>query len=128
MKQKQKLSDQRWEQNNYLIDAICPQFKSATYGLVLMTCFRHGRGAGFFRASTKRIAKSAVTSERHVRRILDEFERFQVIELIDEHKGPIPRTYRIRFERINGQLMVNCNIPKVRRKDGKKTTAKNIRV
>ena len=123
MKEKRQ-SELRWEQNNYLIDAICPQFKCATYGLVLMTCFRHGRGTGFFRASTKRIAKSTVTSARHVRRILDEFQQFKVIELIEEHKGPIPRTYRICFEHLEGQLIIRCNIPKQRSSRGKKTAAK----
>lgn len=109
---KKKDKDDRWPQNNYLVDVICPQLKSATYGLVLMTCFRHGRGLGYFRVSSTRIAKSACTSKRWVQRILDDFEAYGLIELKEPRRGVIPPTFRIRFSYVDSLLFIDCKIPK----------------
>lgn len=111
MKKTKKRSDQRWEQHNYLVDEINPRLKNSTYIAVLWACFRHGRGFGYFRASTNRIAKCARTSKRNVQRIIDDLEKWKVIELITEHKGPIPRTYRIMFAYRNDQLTLPHSIP-----------------
>jgi hypothetical protein len=97
MKNGSKKNAQRWEQMNYLVDEIAPKLKNATYIAVLWVCFRNGKGFGYFRVSAVRIAKCARTSKRNVQRILDDLERWGVIELTTEHKGPIPRTYRFRF-------------------------------
>jgi two-component sensor histidine kinase len=110
MKVAKKRSDRRWEQHNYLVDEINPRLKNATYIAVLWVCFRNGRGLGYFRASSNRIAKCARTSKRNVQRILDDFESWRIIELIEEHKGPIPRTYRIRFEYVKDRLAIIHNI------------------
>ena len=101
----------RWEQFNYLVDVVCPQFKSATYSMVLLACFRHGRGLGYFRVSTSRIAKSALTSKRWGQRVLDDFEEYGLIELIEPEKGTIPRTYRIRFFYDENAIRIDCKIP-----------------
>ena len=106
-KQKPKKRYDRWEQNNYLVDEVCPRLKSATSGLVLMACFRHGRGLGYFRVSVPRIAKSSVTSPRHVQRILKEFESMGLIDVVAGPRGTIPKTYRIRFV-YQGEIL---NIP-----------------
>lgn len=108
---KKQRSDKRWEQNNYLVDVICPQLKSPTYIAVLWVCFRHGRGFGYFKISVGRIAKAARTSNRNVQRILRDFERYRLIELVDESTGTSPRTYRIRFKaETGGRISIDCNI------------------
>lgn len=107
-------SDSRWEQYNYLVDEICPRFKAPSYGMILLACFRHARDygsrMGYFRVSLRRIAKSAGMSERHVRRIMRELEEWGVIEMKKEAVGTLPRIFRIRFERDDGQLTVPCTI------------------
>ena len=90
-------SHNRWEQFNRIVDDIACKLPTASHVAVLMVCFRHGRGAGFFRVSTGRIAESVKLKERRVKYILDELETAGIITLIKEHQGPIPRTYRIIF-------------------------------
>lgn len=124
MKRNKRQSDERWEQHNYLVDKINPKLKSSSYIAVLWVCFRNGRGLGYFRASTNRIARCALTSKRNVQRALDAFEEYKLIELVEEHQGPIPRTYRIRFEYVEKQLVINCQIPERRSRSVKKTKAK----
>lgn len=126
MKPTKKRSDQRWEQHNYLVDEINPKLKNATYIAVLWACFRNGRGLGYFRASSNRIAKCARTSKRSVQRILDDLERWKVIELIDEHKGPIPRTYRIRFAYASERLVIIHSIETGVTKNGKEKTSQPV--
>jgi len=109
-KRKRKKREDRWEQNNLLVDEVCPKLKTSTYGMVLMTCFRHGRGLGYFRVSVRRIAKAAVTSERHVHRILRDFENCGLIEKVKNAQGTIPKTYRIRFEYQDGELAIPFTI------------------
>lgn len=117
-------SDERWKQNNYLVDKISPQLKSSGYIAVLWACFRHGRGLGFFRVSTKRIAQSSLMGERYVRRILDDFEACGLIEVVKERQGTIPRTYRIRFEYDKDELVIKCNFPARSKASDKKAKAK----
>ena len=124
MKRDKRRSDERWEQHNYLVDTINPRLKSSSYIAVLWVCFRNGRGLGYFRVSTERIARCALTSKRNVQRVLDAFEEYGLIELVEEHQGPIPRTYRIRFEYVAGELIINCNIPERRPRNVKKPRAK----
>lgn len=94
-------SQKRFEQLNEIVDVIAPTLPTASHVAVLLCCFRHGRGAGYFRASTARIAKSTALKRRRVQYILDELEAMNVIVLKAEHQGPIPRTYQIRLS-VNG--------------------------
>ncbi|MCO8121457.1 helix-turn-helix domain-containing protein [Stieleria sp. TO1_6] len=104
-------SQKRFEQLNRIIDDIAPTLPSASHLAVLLICFRHGRQAGFFRASTKRIAKSARLSERHVKRIINDLETAGVVRLEAEHNGPIPRSYRITGQTANGDTHVTIKEP-----------------
>lgn len=106
MKQKKRKSDERWQQFNFLVDKILPTLPNGMHRAVLMICFRHGRGPGDFSVSTKRIAASAGISDRQVQRIIDDLEAGQVIRLTEEHKGPLPRRYRITFKAFNGDTHV----------------------
>lgn len=119
-KTKRRKPEDRWAQNNYLVDEVCPHLKTATYGMILMTCFRHGRGLGYFRASVRRIAKSAVSSPRHVHRVLREFEQIGLIEVVKGPVGVIPKTYRIRFVYQDGALSIPTYNPKSGATDAKK--------
>ncbi len=101
-------SSKRFEQLNLIIDDIAPKLPTAAHVAVLVCCFRHGRGLGFFRVSTQRIAKSTKLQRRRVQYIMDDLERQGVVVLVAEHKGPIPRTYRIPFAMVNGALQ--CTI------------------
>lgn len=94
---KRKKSDQRWHQFNYLMDEVIPRLKNNTAAVVLLTCFRYGRGPGIFRSSVRTLAKASRTSISRVREHLDRFVRDGLLELLEERKGTIPRTYRIRF-------------------------------
>lgn len=95
-------STKRFEQLNRLVDDINPTLPTATHAAVLMTCFRHGGPGGGFRVSTARIARSTCISERQAKRVIDQLESCGVIELLQEHQGPIPRQYRITGRVANG--------------------------
>ena len=122
---KKEKSQERWIQHNYLVDEINPRLKNATYIAVLWACFRHGKGFGYFRASTARVARCARTSKRNARRIIDDFQQWGLIELIQEHQGPIPRTYRIRFSYAGDRLKIDHVIPK-EVANGRKTTTASV--
>jgi len=97
-----KKSERRFEQLNMIVDDIAPTLPTPSHVAILLCCFRHGRGAGYFRVSTNRLAKSSCIGKRQVQRVIDDFEKTGIIELVTEHQGPIPRTYRITFKRFNG--------------------------
>jgi hypothetical protein len=103
-----KKSARRFEQLNAIVDDIAPKLPSVSHVAVLLCCFRHGRGLGFFRVSTQRIAKATNLQRRRVQYILDDLERLGAVVLVSEHQGPIPRTYRIPFTSVNGAL--HCTI------------------
>lgn len=88
-------SEMRFEQLNQLVDDIAPTLPTPAHVAVLFCCYRHARERGHFQVSTKRIADGARVSERHAKRLIDDLERFEVIEMEREHQGPIPRRYRI---------------------------------
>jgi DNA-binding MarR family transcriptional regulator len=88
-------SQERFELLNKITDVIGPTLPSSTHFAVLVVCYRHAIRGGHFRVSAKRIAKSCRLSSRHVGRIIDELERLGVIEAIRDHKGPIPKQYKI---------------------------------
>jgi len=100
----------RWDQHNYLVDAINPILKNATQIAVLWSCFRNGRGLGYFRVSTPRIAKCSRTSTRNVQRIIDKFEGWGLIELVAPQRGTTPKTYRIRFTYAGEQIFIPHSI------------------
>jgi|SRR6056297_1908071 len=102
MQQPKKKSQKRFEQLNRIVDDIAPTLPTSTHVAALLVCFRHGRGAGFFRVSTRRLAKSIGVKVRQTKSILDDLEQAGVIVLTKEHQGPIPRTYRITFKPANG--------------------------
>lgn len=108
MAEAKRKSARRFEQLNEIIDEIAPKLPGPSHVAVLLCCFRHGRGAGYFRVSTARLARSTTLQHRRVRYVMDELERMGVIEMITEHKGPIPRTYRIKLKGANGALQ--CHI------------------
>lgn len=93
MKAKRK-SSQRFEQLNRLVDNVAPSLPSPSHVAVAMVCYRHARENGAFQVSTKRIATSAAIHPRHARRILDDLEKWLVIEMTKDHTGPIPKRYR----------------------------------
>lgn len=97
-------SDQRWQQFNWIVDHVAPSLPTATHLAVLVCCFRHGRGLGEFSVSTPRIAEACNLKKRRTRYILDELEQLGVIELLEEHRGPLPRTYKITFKQAIGAL------------------------
>ncbi|MDV6034057.1 MAG: hypothetical protein F9B45_28980 [Phycisphaera sp. RhM] len=88
-------SQKRFEQLNRIVDDIAPTLPSSTHTAVLLVCFRHARQGGAFRVSTRRIADAAGVTPRWVQKVLDDLEQLGVVTLCEEHKGPIPRQYRI---------------------------------
>lgn len=105
-------SQKRFEQLNLIVDKIAPALPTSTHVAVLMICFRHGGSHGEFRVSTARIACSACVSERQAKRVINELERAEVIELLEEHQGPIPRQYRITGKVPNGDTHDTNSKPK----------------
>jgi len=101
-KSPKRKSERRFAQLNQIVDEIAPTLPTASHVAVLLACYRHGRGAGFFRVSTARVAKSVRLSKRQTQRVLDDLERADVVTLVTEHSGPIPRTYKISFRAFNG--------------------------
>ncbi len=105
-------SQRRFEQLNIIVDKIAPTLRTPTHVAVLLVCFRHGRGRGYFRASTSRVAASVGIKKRQAVNIFDALEKAGVIELVEEHKGPVPRTYKITFRDANGALhCINNSTP-----------------
>ncbi len=101
-------SARRFEQFNLLVDEVGPQLPTPAHLAVLLVAFRHGKGNGYFRVSTDRIAESVNLKKRRVVYILRELQKLEVIQLVKEHKGRIPRVYRINFREVNGAL--HCTI------------------
>lgn len=106
--QDKRKANSRFRQLNVIVDEIAPQLPTPGHVAVLLCCFRHGRGMGFFKVSTERLAKSTTLKRRRVQYILDDLERMGAVVLVSEHKGPIPRTYQIPFKSIDGAL--HCTI------------------
>lgn len=98
----------RFEQLNVLVDHVGPHLPTPTHLAVLLVAFRHGRGNGYFRVSTERIAQSVNLKKRRVVDIIDDLQRLEVIQLVQAHQGPLPAIYRINFREANGAL--HCTI------------------
>lgn len=84
----------RFYQLNHLVDHVGPHLPGVSHLAVLLVCFRHAH-ASKFSVSVARIANSTRLSKRHVKRILRELESIGTIIMLNEHRGPIPRLYRI---------------------------------
>lgn len=110
MDKPKRKSAKRFEQLNVIVDEVAPQLPTPTHLAVLLCCFRHGKGVGYFRASTDRLARTVGLKKRRIQDILDELQQMKVIDLVQEHKGPLPRVYRIGFYEANGAL--HCTIKK----------------
>ncbi len=108
MDKPKRKSEKRFEQFNLLIDEVGPKLPTPAHLAVLLVAFRHGKGNGYFRISTGRIAESVTLKKRRVVDIIDDLERLQVIQFVQPHKGPLPAVYRINFREVNGEL--HCTI------------------
>ena len=98
-------SAMRFEQLNQLVDDIAPSLPQTAHVAVLFCCYRHARERGHFQVSARRIAEATKLSERHVKRVLDDLERGEVIEMVREHNGPIPKQYQITGNPFNSDTM-----------------------
>lgn len=101
MNNAKRTSSKRFQQLNKLVDKIGPKLETASQFAVLMVCYRHAKGRGFFQVSCSRIAKATKLSVRQVRRIIEQLKKRGVIEQISEHQGPIPPEYRITGKTTN---------------------------
>jgi hypothetical protein len=83
----------RFEHVNDLVDRIAPTMPSAAYVAVLLVAWRHARNK-HFRVSAKQFSTQACISLRQARYVLDDLERADVIHLVADRKGTLPKVYR----------------------------------
>ena len=83
----------RFEHINDLVDRVAPTMPSAAYVAVLLVAWRHARNK-YFRVSVGLFAKQTCLSHRHVRNVLDDLKRANVIQMVTERKGTTPRVHR----------------------------------
>ncbi len=88
-------SQLRFEQLNRIADVIAQTLPTSTHVAVLMIAYRHAGPGGQFSVSTNRIADACRISDRWAKNVIDDLERLGVIVMLQDHKGPIPRRYKI---------------------------------
>lgn len=108
MDKPKRKSTRRFEQFNVLVDQVGPLLPTPTHLAVLLVAFRHGKGNGYFRVSTERIAQSVGLKKRRVAKVIDDLQRLQVLQQVQEHQGRWAAVYRINFTEVNGALQ--CHI------------------
>jgi hypothetical protein len=111
-------SQKRFEQLNRIVDRIAPTLQTPSQVAVLLVCYRHAFERGHFRVSIRRIADATRLSTRQVMRVMDQLRRLGVIDLLEEHRGPVPAQYRITGELANSDTGVTNKSQRNTQQDG----------